>query len=37
MTERDKKIEQDFEKQNWDDFNTNQIIFKENTINICNY
>ena len=37
MTERDKKIEQDFKKQNWDDFNTNQIIFKENTINICNY
>lgn len=37
MTERDKKIEQDLKKQNWDDFNTNQIIFKENTINICNY
>lgn len=37
MAEKDKKIEQDFQKQNWDKFNTNQIIFKENTINICNY
>lgn len=35
--EKDKKIEQDFKKQNWDKFNTKQIIFKENTINICNY
>ena len=37
MVEKDKKIEQDFQKQNWDTFNTRQIIFKENTINICNY
>lgn len=37
MAEKDKKIEQDFQKQNWDNFNEKQLIFKENTINICNY
>ena len=37
MAKKDKKIEQDFQKKNLDKFDTNQIIFKENTINICNY
>ena len=37
MAEKDKKIEQDFQKQDWNKFDTDQIIFKENTINICNY
>ena len=37
LAEKNEKIDQDFKKQNWDNFNINQIIFKENTINICNY
>ena len=34
---KDEKMERNFKKQDWDKFNSDQIIFKENTINICNY
>ena len=37
MVEKDKKIEQEFKMQNWDKFYDSQLIFEENTINICNY
>lgn len=37
LVKKDEKIEKNFKKQDWDKFNSNQIIFKENTINICNY
>ena len=33
----DKIIEQIFKNKNWDEFNFEQIIFKDNTINICNF
>lgn len=33
----DKIIEQKFKNKNWDEFNFEQIIFKDNTINICNF
>ena len=34
---KDEKMKRNFKKQDWDKFNSDQIIFKENTINICNY
>ena len=37
LVEKDKKIEQEFKAKNWDKFDLEQIVFKENTINICNY
>ena len=37
LVEKDKKIEQEFKNKNWDEFNFEQIIFKDNTINICNF
>lgn len=37
LAEKNEKIKQEFQKQNWDKFDINQIIFKEDTINICNY
>ena len=37
LVEKDKKIEQKYNNKNWDEFNLEQIIFKDNTINICNF
>ena len=30
-------LEKQFKHKNWDEFNLEQIVFKDNTINICNY
>ena len=37
LVEKNENIEQEFKKKSWDEFNLDQIVFKENTINICNY
>ncbi len=37
LVEKDKEIELRFKNRNWDEFNFEQIIFKDNTINICNF
>ena len=37
LVQRDKKLEHQFKEKDWNRFNMEQIIFKDNTINICNY
>ena len=37
LSENDKEREQKLKKMNWDEFNKEQIDFKKNKINICNY
>lgn len=37
LVEKDKEIELRFKNRNWDEFSFEQIIFKDNTINICNF
>ena len=37
LVEKNKEIERKFKHRNWDEFSFKQIIFKDNTINICNF
>ena len=37
LVEKNKEIERKFRNRNWDEFSLEQIIFKDNTINICNF
>lgn len=37
LVEKNKEIELRFKNRNWDEFSFEQIIFKDNTINICNF